>query len=327
MIDSSAFIAAHSIHRHTHPQHLLVSYQDPIDEVNYVSFVDDHTLPQQRSLPIVPPFIKQLIHPKVVGSSHGLICFFGSDFTFTTGMAVLWNPSIRKSVDVVVPGRSFIGFGVCPVTSDPKIVSITQSWDYQNIETSYPCKVMVYTLSSGKWRNLSTNLPPKRLSSSGLVVITDQYIYWRAEVPTHNAIMSFDLTHENFEVIDLPDSLACREFGDLYTYKLRESLAMLQYKENICNVWTMDHGVQRSFTKLFTIKTPHEIVGFRKTGVPIMHVPNDDDDDDEGSKLVVYEPNSEQNNVLEMTGSPFSFYVKSYMETLLLFGRCDSTSY
>lgn len=113
----------------------------------------------------------------------------------------------------------------------------------------------------------------------------------------------------------------------MYISKAWESLASLQYSGDNCDVWMMEHGVQRLFTKIFTITTPHEIVGFRKSGVPIMQLTDDPNDYDEPSKLVVYEPNSEHNNILENSDSPYSFYVNNYMETLLLLGRSDCISY
>ncbi|XP_042752544.1 F-box/kelch-repeat protein At3g23880 [Lactuca sativa] len=333
LIDSSEFIAAHSLRCHTHPQHLLVSYEDPEEGIKYVSYIDGDTFRQQRSLLTVPVSIKGLKKPVVVGSSHGLLCLYGSDPELTTKMVALWNPSIRKSIVVAVPdqlsvGKSnpSVGFGVCSVTSDPKIVLITQSWDDPNIETSYRFKVLVYNLSSGKWRNLSTDLPAKPVRDWSPVVVTDRFIYSHsAGSSTHNMIMSFDVTNETFESIDLLDTLAHHHPVNFFISKVRDSLAMFKYSGeiypggDICTVWMMEHGIQKLFTKLFDIKTPHDfIVGFRKNGIPIIQVTYDDDDDDEPPRLVVYEPNSKHNNFLEISVYPFSFNVNSYMETLLL---------
>ncbi|KAL7615354.1 hypothetical protein Lser_V15G05091 [Lactuca serriola] len=135
--------------------------------------------------------------------------------------------------------------------------------------------------------------------------------------------MSFDISDENFRVVDLPDSLAEHSQTELSVCKLRESLAMLQYStdigKHVCVVWMMENGVQRSFTKLFSISAPHgsmTILGFRKSGQPIIEVK---DDLSELSDLAVYEPNSEvEMNDLEICGRSNLFSVNSYMETLLL---------
>ncbi|CAI9270512.1 unnamed protein product [Lactuca saligna] len=309
LIDSSGFIAAHSA-LHTHPQHLLVKYEDLVEnEDKYVSFIDDDTLLQQRFVPFVPLSVKSLRHSKIVGSDQGLLCLYGYH----------WGPGETTSV----------GFGVCPVANDPKIVEITQLrfWVDKESETTKPWKVKVYTLSSGKWRNVSTNLPNRSIRVRWLQVVIDRFIYWcafhKSTTHTRNLIMSFDITDENFRVVDLPDSLAEHSQTELSVCKLRESLAMLQYSidigKHVCVVWMMEHGVQRLFTKLFSISSPHgsmTILGFRKSGQPIIEVK---DDLSELSDLAVYEPNSEvEMNDLEICGRSNLFSVNSYMETLLL---------
>ncbi|KAL4588324.1 hypothetical protein LXL04_001208 [Taraxacum kok-saghyz] len=327
-IDSSEFIAAHSHRRHTQPHYLLVSYENPLVEEDCVLFsrcyTNDDSFPQQSSVPTLPQSVKQLILPSVVGSSQGLLCLYGSHPNLQTQMAVLWNLSIRKSIAVLMPDfgvcpytrdpiQPSIGFGVCPITNDPKIVANTSSSEF-----------MIYTLSTGKWRSLPTNLPPRRIRGLFYSVVTNRFIYWVVELKDLKMIMSFDLISETFELIDLPDSLASRY---LRISNLRDSLAILQQGDdyNSSIVWIMEVGVRRSFTKLFTITTPHKnIVGFSNNGIPIMTV---DDDDSDITKLVVYETNLEHSIVLEICKLPYHFFVHSYMETLLLLGRSDYTSY
>ncbi|GJZ12221.1 hypothetical protein Tco_0547451 [Tanacetum coccineum] len=73
------------------------------------------------------------------------------DIGFKTDMVALWNPAIKKSVGIVIPNEyTAIGFGVCPETSDPKVVKIntidllTVHWE-----------VEVYSLSSRVWKSVS----------------------------------------------------------------------------------------------------------------------------------------------------------------------------
>ncbi|CAH1428611.1 unnamed protein product [Lactuca virosa] len=122
------------------------------------------------TLPL-PLTVEEIIVADIVGCSRGLVCLCGrapdwDDVWSRTVMALLWNPSIRKMVVVTAPtGSSGLGFGVCPVTNDPKIVSFKcSSW-----KTGYHCEeVLVYSLSYGKSTILSTNLPtqPIRVSST-----------------------------------------------------------------------------------------------------------------------------------------------------------------
>ncbi|KAL4578972.1 hypothetical protein LXL04_015107 [Taraxacum kok-saghyz] len=350
LIDSLEFISAHS-HHHNRPQHLLVSYQEPIPrETKYVFFVDDDSFPQQRFVPTFPPSITL---PRIVGSSYGLLCLDCSLWelqSYRRTMSVLWNPSIRKSIAIVVPDMpdmsftghdTFLGFGVCPVTIDPKIVHITQfrPWIDKKSQTGNFWTVKVYKLSSGKCKSLSRNLPSILIRVRRPQVVINRFIYWCAtEYPTlgstsrsRDLIMSFDLIDENFKVVDLPNSIANPPPTDFSISKLRESLVMIvcngeKYnKEQVyCTVWLMEDGVERSFTKLYTIKAPGDSImamGFRKRGGPIMEV---EDYIFDSTKLVVYEPNSQVNSHL-LSGS--SFKVNSYVETLVLLGRCDCSSY
>ncbi|KAI3494934.1 hypothetical protein L1887_36987 [Cichorium endivia] len=317
LIDSSKFIAAHSLH--TQPRHLLATYEYPEEEINYISFVDDETLFQQRPIPNCPVSLKRPYHPDMVGISHGLFCFFLDD----KKLAIVWNPSIRKSIAVAVPGPHFVGFGVCRVTTDPKIVAIKQSWDKSNIEATYRCEVMVYTLSSGRWRILSSNLPTKPIDDYESAVAADGFIYWLGKSLSDNMIISFDVTNESFAMIDLPTCLARRRLRLLQFYKEKESLAVLQYDVGTYTVWMMDDCAQRSFIQLFTLQALEDsIKGFRKRGVPILEVLKG-----RRFRLAVYEPNSQRSNLLQVPGCPLFCTVNSYMETLLLLGRSDCSSY
>ncbi|KAL7593191.1 hypothetical protein Lser_V15G33627 [Lactuca serriola] len=343
-IDSSDFITAHSL-LHVQPQHLLLRHRDwhhPLKKIN-VSLFSEATFPQQRFVQTCPRSIRRFDSPKIIGSSHGLLCVHDSH-----SEVVVWNPSIRKSISIQLPSMRydrflfFLSFGVCPVTLDPKIIKITQfgQWCEEKRKISKYWKVIVYTFSSGEWRKLSNNKERRKSvlhRHTGPQVIIDRFIYWSALYPPRpqyrNLIMSFDMTNESFEVIDLPHNLACHPHNQLSISKLRESLVILESSNNMENklvfvVWKMEHNVQRSFTKLFTIEAQHEsimkVLGFRESGQPVMEVK---DDVSKKSKLVVYEPNSKNFSDLEINGVSDEFYVNSYEETLLLLDRSDCISY
>ncbi|KAJ0451152.1 putative F-box domain-containing protein [Helianthus annuus] len=173
VIESSDFIVDYTVHNHDQPQHLLIRYNNLYSEETYVSIVDDDTFPQNKVSIIVPPSVNLLWDSFVVGASHGLVCLFGyyrnhDDFEYCSGtaMAVLWNLSIRKSVAIAVPdvdwpaGTNF-GFGVCPATSDPKIVKITDTHTHKRmkgVSCSRHWLVEVFSLSSRVWRSSAGNL-------------------------------------------------------------------------------------------------------------------------------------------------------------------------
>ncbi|MFS8028967.1 putative F-box domain-containing protein [Helianthus anomalus] len=106
-------------------------------------------------------------------SSHGLLCSFGDRETdrkaaiWNHGLwcpfgepvrkAVIWNPSIRKAIDVVMPDMAddemyttVLGFGVCRETTHPKIIKIRINSDMEGL---IPWQVEVFTLSARVWRS------------------------------------------------------------------------------------------------------------------------------------------------------------------------------
>ncbi|CAH1436060.1 unnamed protein product [Lactuca virosa] len=350
LIDSSRFIAAHTVGQDQRP-HLFVRYlvgRKP----HFVCIVDDDTFPQQRFVPTLPPSIKLLTMSRMVGSCNGLVCLDGY-YESHSGepVVVFWNPSIRKSIAISVPVNPFnmydwmdesaFGFGVCPVTNDPKIVMIPQlcQLDEKVSNINDPQKIMVYTLSSGKWKRLSTssNVPSKSVQVRQDVQFIDRFLYWSgghmvAEDGcswirwTSNLILSFDMTNDTFQVIDLPDILAGCLPTQLFISKLRESLVIFESLEEMCSVslWMMENGVQKSFTKLFTIIAQEygsiRILGLRKSGTPVMEVIDVCLGE---SEIAVYEPNSQSFTTLEIGGIRSFSTVNSYTETLLLLGRSD----
>lgn len=353
LIDSSDFITFYGV-RQIQPHRLIVRYEDPLDttKIKYISFVDDSKDPiQQEFSPTIPVLAKLLKDSIVVGTSHGLLCLYGNYTDSGKHMAVLWNPSIRKSIGVEVPGGvsdrpydNVFGFGVCPVTSDPTIVKITfiNMCATMHYRFSVPWQVQVFTLSSGTWRIIpSSNLPRGSIEVTSSQVVIDRFLYWAAFVriattdggfQTKKLIVSFDLTTKEFKVIDLPDTFSHRYYTILSISKVKESLVVLEYNVNsekqVCAVWMLEEADTNSFTKLFTVNTPDasikRVLGFKKSGKPIMETFVDNED---SSELGVYEPCSDHINNLGILGKCHSFFVSSYMETLLLLDQSDGAIY
>ncbi|XP_071718740.1 uncharacterized protein [Rutidosis leptorrhynchoides] len=215
-------------------------------------------------------------------------------------MVVLWNPTIRKSVGIVVPDVMItlhsdvvIGFVVCPNAGDPKLVKIRQN-KIQGGDTLYCVsweEVEVFTLSSGDWRSISTiDMPYKTVHLSGQQVFINGVIYWHgydrlamAWENRHNRIISFDLKNEEFGEVFLSDSLV-RSPGFLSLFKLMDSLVVIEsYREakNPVNVvWKVLHGL---YTKIYTVKLRDgvgfsEVLEFRKNGELIIYVSDDYDE-------------------------------------------------
>ncbi|XP_071735479.1 putative F-box protein At1g47790 [Rutidosis leptorrhynchoides] len=341
-IDSSEFITDYNV-LHTQPQRILIGYVDS-DEEKHISLVDDDdTFPWQKHSLSVPATIKKLYEPRLVGCSQGLFCFFSymeKPSDFETKTAVLWNPAIRKSIDIVVPNvldwpyQTFVGFGVCPRTNDPKLVKISNNRNPLEIDYSIPCipwQVEVFTLSSGIWRSPLINVPRKAIVLSQSLEVIDGFIYWLAykrirniDLTWCNLIMSFDVTSEEFNEVYLPNSLTYDRSIDLYSSTLKESLVVLEFDNGreVYGVWMMEHGVSKSFTKLYNINTPNawigNVIGFRNSGEPIVQMIYGFE---ERGALVVYDPHSENVNYIGICGKGFTFFGSSYVETPLLLNQ------
>ncbi|MFS8006088.1 putative F-box domain-containing protein [Helianthus anomalus] len=320
LIDSSEFITRHSL-LPAKPHHLLLRYT-VASEPKYVSIVDDDSFPHHKFSPIVSPTVKpvEIAIVRMLDCSHGLVCLFGIT-AYGTELIVLWNPSIRKSLTIVLLfGMSYVvGFGVCPKTSDPKIVKIK----CVNRASAIDSKAEVFTLSSRAWRSVPMNLSQYSSKCLYKQVVIDGVIHWVATnlITNNKMIISFDLTSEEFGEVDLPDSLAGSRSLDIS--KLNESLHVLDYRgDAVCYVWMMSKSdiSKSSFTKLFSVKVPSfSIIGFRNNGQLIMHQMHFHI---RYRELEVYEPESKHKNGLGIYGSGFS--MASYTESLLLLNHYDS---
>lgn len=328
-IDSSEFITSYG----SRPTNrLLLSYKEAVDpyEVKYVYFVDDvnDTLTlQQDFAPALTDFMKQFNDLKVIGSSHGLLCFY----TCSKGMFVLWNPSLKKSVRIVSTHKfefcpvisDDVGFMVCPVTSDPTIVDF-----------SHRGKLRIFTLSSKRWNLFPcSNLPRESVSLCSTQVVIDRCIYWVAYEFNRNIfslnymILSFDLIAKEFRVVAISRNV-CRtsnpHCASVSISKLRESLVLFETK--VCAVWKMEHD--GSFTKLFTINTPgstiYNILRFRKNSEPVIETKTEFK---HVTVLEVYQPCSKHISGLGISGISNSFFMDSYKETLLLLNHSDGCVY
>lgn len=359
VIDSSKFIGDYGA-RHIEPQRIVIRYEDLTEshEEKYVWMVDDDHSIKQEFPPTLDTLANLLKESSVISSSHGLLCSYGHfqysfplRINFRTEMAVIWNPSIRKSIGIVVPDvldcpfHTAVGFGVCPITLDPTLVKIT----YAGIActrsqiSNNPWEVQMFKLSTKCWRrlNLSNNIPRGSIAVTFSQVVIDKLIYWYCfdrvfseddTFQTNNLIVSFDMTTQEFRVVDLPNCLSSQFYEKLTISKLRDSLSVLEYsstnEKQVCTVWMkVDDDASNSFRKLYTINTPYtlaRIVAFKNNGEPILETV---DSYGESATLEVYKPSTGHYHDFEIYGEDISYFVSYYMETLLLSDQPDSGIY
>lgn len=209
------------------------------------------------------------------------------------GRIILWNPSIRKLLTIPVKPNLILGFGVCNVTNDHKVVKVVYLEDSFNL--TVPPQVEVYSLSTGSWRSVSATAPSCYMSrATWSQVFVFGSVHWIASYDENggqgrNLVVSFDMGNEVFRELMFPDSLANVYMPRLCITVLGDSFAALYCSEisgqEFCCVWVMkEYGVAESWTKLFTVSNSQRLrtLGFRKDGQVILPLRN--------SELVSYDP-------------------------------------
>ncbi|XP_071734263.1 putative F-box protein At3g10240 [Rutidosis leptorrhynchoides] len=332
IIKSSSFVTEHSV-RHNQQHYLIAHLKKIISSLTlrielitspdttvyarsklYVSIIDNDTFPQNKSPITVPEFIKRFEPGQSYGfcSSQGLLCLF--EDAVVEKKCIIWNPSIRRCIVIPIPDASatVVGFGVCPDSSDIKLVKIRE-YDNSATSNSVNWEAEVYTVSSGIWKTVRSDKPHESVSLNSDQVAINGIIYFSANDYSSrmngypkNLIITFDLTSDKIGEVQLPDSLALVS-GVLYLSRRMESLAVIHdYEEGeqrVCDVWMMKHGVRNSYEKLFTFRAPKDsddrVLGFRKNGDPILLRSGPS----KGDKIEVYNPSSEQFTDLEVFGS------------------------
>ncbi|GKE34100.1 hypothetical protein Tco_1453422, partial [Tanacetum coccineum] len=168
----------------------------------------------------------------------------------------------------------------------------------------------------------------------------DGIIYWRnvgwdEEGLWSNNIISFDLKREKFGEVSLSERLAVT--NDLVMAKVNDSLGFLEYYNegelSVCGVWMRKGGVNKPFTKIYTIKVEgksllnsalgfrESVLGFRNNGDVVLEM---EDDNDTGYAVEVYEPSSGHISGVGINDKYVGFSAVSYMETLLLLHESNS---
>ncbi|GJY72842.1 F-box domain containing protein [Tanacetum coccineum] len=334
LIDSSEFIKSYHIICKTRPQHHLLVRYELANELKYVSIMDDDTFPNQKSFLTVPQPVSLLGNILSLKSVNGLLCFYASRRdAVDQKIVVLWNPSVVKAVAIPIYNSNkltFVGFGVCPNTSDFKLVRINTN-GYLTVNW----EVEVFMLSTRVWKNVcNISLAFKTCDLTYCQYFVDGFIYWRAYdnitlAPgiRSNLIISFDLKSHEFGLVCLPDCLVHTDV--LMASNLYESLSLFEYYNDgdiwFCDVWIMKKSVTKAFTKMLSIKAldswvVYSVCGIRKNGEVII----ENSDDANSYKLEVYEPSSGRISGIGINGTQLLLDVNSYMETLLLLDESNS---
>ena len=268
-----------------------------------------------------------------VGSSSGITCFIYAGNI----MALIWNPSIRKSVVSFIPyfsnqiecSKICYGFGVRPDTLDPTIVKVS----YPIFKTGF-WFVSVFSLNNLSWTRLADFHLPRpsiRLKRKSQAVV-GRFIYWAGTerlvsergLPYKDyTLISFDMITRQFHVIEIPSLLKVVMPVPFYVSELGNSVVMsgmvMTTDPPLFCAWRLnvDGASVTSFRNLFAIPTAmvNKLVGFTSDESPIVeanvgHIL--------GHSLFFFDREVGTFVSLGIEGNAGTFFIAPYKESLIL---------
>ncbi|KDP34888.1 hypothetical protein JCGZ_09176 [Jatropha curcas] len=321
-IRSSDFISQHFKKKNS--CHLLVHYYVSPYADDLVELFLDETLEdlshQHFGLPI--PFSK--LH----GPCNGIFCVSdGSSYA-------LWNPATKElqhlpatlaKPSLPVPltsGGDICGFGLDPITNNFKVLVIQGFLS----EYHFFAQVMLHTFGTNVWRELEIgqdySLPHGTLSQDYVVTSSSCYTflngvhYWLASHNFDNRILSFHMSNDEFQEIQVPYYSLYATHETLVIY--HDSIALLLYEmtNNILDIWVMmEDG---SWIKQITVGPLPELlypIGYWKNDQLIL--------ESDTGQLKLCTPNTQEVKELRLKGSPLYYGVFIVKESLVSLNHRD----
>ncbi|KAK9137039.1 hypothetical protein Sjap_007635 [Stephania japonica] len=189
---------------------------------------------------------KSNYYPCLLGSCNGLICIQD----YRKNVLGIWNPSIQSYRRLPhIPQRvplSF-GFGYDAMIKDYKLVRIAEFSKGGQLRL----QVQVFTLGTNSWRRISDHSRCSFWGSNGLFI--NGFLYWKLVT---NELISFDIHHEVFSGINLPEAFLFNndpwmEIGELggclaLVHELRTNSGVAH------NLWVM----KENWVKMYSINMP-----------------------------------------------------------------------
>nr|POE71719.1 f-box protein cpr30 [Quercus suber] len=179
----------------------------------------------------------------------------------------LWNPCVGKLLKLPSPnvtdathGRFavFIGFGFDPKTKDYKVIRVVTLLESLGLEKNRSL-VEIYTLSTGQWRMLRTDLAPIcTILRHAPQIFINGALHWVVfrvgDDNLHSFVLVFDLGDEVFHEILLPEFPGHMDLMPSSVSAYRNSIAFFRKDNDSLHIWAMkEYGVVSSWTKVFSL--------------------------------------------------------------------------
>ncbi|CAI9088484.1 OLC1v1022820C1 [Oldenlandia corymbosa var. corymbosa] len=283
----------------------------------------------------------------IVGTCNGLICLRGNMNGTCTKPIFVWNPSIRKWIELPLPNIDpyskyvTLGFGCDLQQLDYKVVRYV-------VEEKIGGVAEVYSLNSKRWMKVPiVSSRHGYITGSSTPVLVNGIVHWLVLDGERLRIvyLGFDFKDETFSEIFLPQHITWQHLFKLWHFLHEDCLAVSEcdhissYNQfnGYCNIWVMkEYGNVESWELLFKIKLEEgirQVIGLRQTGhclatkgmmavdeIVAMRPGNES----KVSALVSFDPNnSGAVKDLEIVGTEFSIYALPFLGSLVLLeGRC-----
>ncbi|XVF52497.1 hypothetical protein PTKIN_Ptkin05aG0022900 [Pterospermum kingtungense] len=288
-------------------------------------------------------------YPRIVGTLHGLICLSDDLFGYTNRI-VLWNPSVRRYVELPTPNITFreigpyyftLGFGLDAKKNDYKVVRLAYA-EGSNYSDVYPPYVEVFSVEEKGWRMISgEGLECSFSERWWSQFFLNGRVYWIAYEKkmgrdAENLVLSFDMEDEKFEKMMLPESLVDVNPTGLFISLTKGMLRVYEYyvgeANNRCvNVWVRtEYGDLKSWSKLYSIDLlggRQRVLGLTEKDEVFVAKP-EGRMRDSYADLLLYDPKSGQTKLVQPHGIIDTFSVADYTASLVFLNKeSGATSY
>ncbi|KAI9123662.1 hypothetical protein K1719_004962 [Acacia pycnantha] len=273
LIDSSHFISFHLRNSlETNSNNLLIFRHD--SDIHVVDFDK-----LDAAFEVVHPLMCYGNPLKVLGSCNGLICICN-----VAEDIALWNLSTRQhKIIALLPverrpesdsslfaARGY-GFGYDSFSDDFKLLRISCFVDLHT--RSFESQVKIYSLRTNSWKSIQRM--PYALCSRTMGVFVGGALHWvvtrKLELDSPDLIIAFDLKHENFREVPMPE-LGNESNFQMKVALLGQSLCMLaNYQYTRVDFWVMkEYGHKETWCNLFILNQSPEL-GSLKSVKPLAY--------------------------------------------------------
>ncbi|KAK3012401.1 hypothetical protein RJ639_007071 [Escallonia herrerae] len=285
---------------------------------------DDQVPPTEITIPHSNHFLQML------GACNGIVCLTDHNDI------ILCNPSIRDFK--VLPAPSFnypqglfsmtlsVGFGFAPHSSEYKVIRIADLHEEDDDGASYVFHSVIaeiYDLSTDSWRGIDPVVPYICYFPCSQLLFNGAFHWWAYD-HGDEWILSFHISTEVFQEIQLPDVCAFPDGNERAFLVLNESIALILFdssEQTSFDIWLMiEYGVAESWTKYITIGPLVHVerpVLFWKYKLLLEKA---------NGQLVSYDLKSQRLKEFQLYGAQESFRALVYSESLVPIKLVEPTS-